>query len=409
YCLVLVNGLSYYEEASDPLIVKTSKGLVRGITLTAATGKQVDTFLGIPYAKPPVREYRFRHPKPIDRWEGVFNATKLPNSCVQTLDEFFGDFRGSTMWNANTKLDEDCLKLNIWVPKPRPKDAAVLLWIYGGGFATGTSTLEIYDGKILAQAILQSGGPTCPWAMVDREEAKMRGLRLAEAAGCPHDPENLDATMECLRKKDAKELVEKEVFNGVVDFMFVPIMDGAFFDETPQQSLLTKNFKKTKIMTGCNLEEGFYFLVYYLPSLLNASTEDVYVSREDFVRTIRDINPYVSKIGQDAIIFEYTDWVNVEDKIKNRDAIDKAVGDFAFSCHAIEIAYRYALSGQDVYSYYFTHRSSVSPWPQWMGVLHADEINFIFGEPLDPRFGYNAAEIELSKRMMRYWANFAKT
>ncbi|RWR99734.1 acetylcholinesterase-like protein, partial [Dinothrombium tinctorium] len=141
YCLVLVNGLSYYEEASDPLIVKTSKGLVRGITLTAATGKQVDTFLGIPYAKPPVREYRFRHPKPIDRWEGVFNATKLPNSCVQTLDEFFGDFRGSTMWNANTKLDEDCLKLNIWVPKPRPKDAAVLLWIYGGGFATGTSTL----------------------------------------------------------------------------------------------------------------------------------------------------------------------------------------------------------------------------------------------------------------------------
>ncbi|RWS02856.1 Acetylcholinesterase-like protein, partial [Dinothrombium tinctorium] len=117
----------------------------------------------------------------------------------------------------------------------------------------------------------------------------------------------------------------------------------------------------------------------------------------------------VSKIGQDAIIFEYTDWVNVEDKIKNRDAIDKAVGDFAFSCHAIEIAYRYALSGQDVYSYYFTHRSSVSPWPQWMGVLHADEINFIFGEPLDPRFGYNAAEIELSKRMMRYWANFAKT
>ena len=53
------------------------------------------------------------------------------------------------MWNTNTERSEDCLYLSVVVPRPRPKNAAVLVWIYGGGFVTGTSTLEVYDPKIL--------------------------------------------------------------------------------------------------------------------------------------------------------------------------------------------------------------------------------------------------------------------
>lgn len=41
--------------------------------------------------------------------------------------------------------------------------------------------------------------------------------------------------------------------------------------------------------------------------------------------------------------------------------------------------------------------------------MHADEISYIFGEPLDPKKKYTQDEVYLSKRMMRYWANFAKT
>lgn len=47
--------------------------------------------------------------------------------------------------------------------------------------------------------------------------------------------------------------------------------------------------------------------------------------------------------------------------------------------------------------------------PAWTGVMHADEINFVFGEPLDPIKKYTREEIELTRLMMRYWANFAKT
>jgi len=53
-------------------------------------------------------------------------------------------------------------------------------------------------------------------------------------------------------------------------------------------------------------------------------------------------------------------------------------------------------------------RSRNNPWPRWTGVMHADEISYIFGEPLDSSKGYTHEEVQLSKRMMRYWANFAK-
>lgn len=147
----------------DPLIVRTKKGLVRGKTLKAATGKEVDAWFGIPYAQKPLGKLRrrlryiiinslrlklmhfilqflpagslrFRHPRPVERWSGILNATSLPNSCVQILDTVFGDFAGATMWNPNTPLSEDCLYVNVVAPRPRPTNAAVMVWVFGGEF-----------------------------------------------------------------------------------------------------------------------------------------------------------------------------------------------------------------------------------------------------------------------------------
>ena len=52
----------------------------------------------------------------FSRWQGVKEATKKPNSCVQLRDDFFPDFQGSDIWNPNTKVSEDCLYLNVAVP-----------------------------------------------------------------------------------------------------------------------------------------------------------------------------------------------------------------------------------------------------------------------------------------------------
>lgn len=478
-------------EALDPLVVQTLKGSVQGATLTTTTGRLVDAWYNIPYAQPPIGDLRFRHPRPIDRWHGVKEATVLPKSCVQLPDTFFGDFKGSTMWNPNTEMSEDCLYLNVVVPKPRPHNAAVMVWIYGGGFYSGTSTLEVYDYKTLAaeqnvivvapqyrvaslgflymmnsdvpgnaglfdqlmalqwihdnirifggnpdnitlfgesagavsvsmhllsplsrnlysQAIMQSGSATAPWAIISKEESILRGLRLAEAVGCPHDHNNLTAVIECLRTVNATELVRNEPSSGICDFPFVPIIDGAFLDELPSKSLRNNNFKKTNIMMGSNSEEGYWFIMYFLPSIFRRE-EDITVSRPEFEVSVRDLHPYFNEVVRQAIIFEYTDWLSPDDGAMYRNAIDKMVGDYHFTCNVNEFAYYYALAGNNVYMYYYTHRSSQNLWPKWMGVLHGDEISFIFGHPLNPEKSYKLEEQELSRQMMTYWANFAKT
>ena len=85
------------------------------------------------------------------------------------------------------------------------------------------------------------------------------------------------------------------------------------------------------------------------------------------------------------------------------------MGDFNFACATVDLARQYAAAGLNVYYYLFNHRSSVNPWGKWMGVMHGDEIMFIFGQPLDNNFEYETKEKRLSKKMMKYWTNFAKT
>ena len=50
-------------------------------------------------------------------WNSTFEANQLPNACMQSPDEAFGDFPGSQMWNPNTNISEDCLYLNVYRPR----------------------------------------------------------------------------------------------------------------------------------------------------------------------------------------------------------------------------------------------------------------------------------------------------
>ncbi|KAK3593556.1 hypothetical protein CHS0354_018642 [Potamilus streckersoni] len=140
-CCVFIMG--------DGAVVETLNGPVQGFTESVINTK-IDIYLSIPYAKPPLGSLRFRKPEPVENWNSVLSVTKLPNSCFQTIDNSWDRFQGVEMWNANTLLSEDCLYLSLWVPQNTGGKLATLIWIYGGFFVLGTSTLDIYDGKLLA-------------------------------------------------------------------------------------------------------------------------------------------------------------------------------------------------------------------------------------------------------------------
>jgi carboxylesterase type B len=126
----------------DPIAI--DGGRVDGKLLASG----VKAYFGIPFAAPPVREFRWRDPQPVQPWSGVRHADRFAPECVQTLrahdiNHYFGEEATS----------EDCLYLNVWVPPDATSTARrpVAVWIYGGGFTIGSAAMANYQGESLAR------------------------------------------------------------------------------------------------------------------------------------------------------------------------------------------------------------------------------------------------------------------
>ena len=154
-------------------------------------------------------------------------------------------------------------------------------------------------------------------------------------------------------------------------------------------------------------DEGSYFLVYGAPGF--SKDNESLISRAQFLAGVRVGVPQASDLAAEAVVLHYTDWLNPEDPARLREAMSDVVGDHNVVCPVAQLAGRLAAQGARVYAYIFEHRASTLSWPLWMGVPHGYEIEFIFGLPLEPSLNYTAEERIFAQRLMRYWANFART
>lgn len=125
--------------------VITPSGIIEGKT-DIYNGIPVRAFLGIPYAKPPVGELRFKKPVPFGSWDTALQAKYLPPGCSQFSANRF------TWLDDQPGLSIDCLYLNIWTPPTAStfNKKSVMFWLHGGGFGIGSSRLDFYNGKALA-------------------------------------------------------------------------------------------------------------------------------------------------------------------------------------------------------------------------------------------------------------------
>ncbi|XP_072114555.1 acetylcholinesterase [Mobula birostris] len=489
---LLLHSSMCQSQQNSELLVNTLSGKVKG-TRIPVLSSHITAFLGIPFAEAPVGNLRFQKPMAKKPWAETWDATSYPKNCQQYVDNQYPGFPGTEMWNPNREMSEDCLYLNIWVPSPRPKNTAVMVWVYGGGFYSGSSTLDVYNGKYLAytekvvvvsinyrvgalgflalhgseeapgnvglldqrlalqwvqknirffggdpgtvtifgesaggasagmhllspdsrglfqRAILQSGSPNCPWATVSRTEGRRRAVELGRLLNC--NIKNDRALIRCLRAKKPKELIDQEwnvlPYSSIFRFPFVPIIDGDFFPESPDAMISTGNLKRTQVLLGVNKDEGSYFLLYGAPGFSKDSESTI--TRKDFMSGVKLSVPHASDLGLEAVALQYTDWMDEHNGVKNRDAMDDIVGDHNVICPLIHFAHKYSEFSSGIYMYFFDHRASNIVWPEWMGVIHGYEIEFVFGLPLDKKLNYTQEEEMLSRKMMHYWSTFAKT
>ncbi|RYX81697.1 FRG domain-containing protein, partial [bacterium] len=128
--------------AEKPLAqLKTANGILEGTT--EASG--IRSFKGIPFAKAPVGDLRWKEPQPPENWSGVRKADHFGANAMQK--KIFGDmlFRSSGM-------SEDCLFLNVWTPaKSSAEKLPVLVYFFGGGFVAGDGSEGRYDGESMAK------------------------------------------------------------------------------------------------------------------------------------------------------------------------------------------------------------------------------------------------------------------
>jgi para-nitrobenzyl esterase len=133
-----VAALAGPSSANDS-IVRTSNGLVRG---TIAPDHR--SFLGIPYAAPPVDALRWRAPRPVQAWRGVRDATRSGAPCPSLTGQ-----------PPRATGSEDCLSLNVESPREISGRLPVMVFVHGGGFANGSGadydpTRLVTQGKVVA-------------------------------------------------------------------------------------------------------------------------------------------------------------------------------------------------------------------------------------------------------------------
>ncbi|XP_075260313.1 cholinesterase-like [Convolutriloba macropyga] len=304
-------------------------------------------------------------------------------------------------------------------------DKVTLFGESAGGASVGIHVLSPLTRNLFAKAILQSGSPSAVWAVLSREEVDAKNVmlrRIVSKSACATSENKKVPFADCLRGQTGDTLLMLEFtlwnykVNRYLNFPFGPYVDGKFIPDFPLKMLQEGNFANVPVMVGSNRNEGFSFLIYQIPEVFNDFTGEnpVNASKYDFAM-FKAFGSSPLPIFESAR-FYYRNWTDIENPDSNRDALDDATGEQNFLCPINQFAEYVTTAAEKwpethdrnlAYMYTLQHRFGYENWPEWMGVVHGADCEWVFGKFLDhPKT--TRAERALNRNIMSHWANFAR-
>lgn len=449
------------------LQAKTDSGTVAGLY---SGNPEITVFKGIPYAAPPTGALRWTPPQPVEPWDGVYQAYTFKNIPIQAEERH--PFYSKEFYKCRKPMSEDCLYLNVWTPaETAGENLPVMFFIHGGGYKTGYSHEITFDGDALAQqgvllvtieyrlgsfgylahrelrgengscgnyglldqiaalkwvrrniaafggdpdnvtvfgqsagamsvenlitsplsqgdiarAIMQSAGGytgqrSCGISMRTQEEGEALGEEFLAFLGCGSISE--------ARKLTAEEIVERErVFVEEIrpGLTFSPIVDGWSQACSCAEAVKAYRYADIPYMIGTTADENGAF--NRLPA---QDPEEFCRSAEE--RFGGDAQAFLQLIGFDSAPEAAIRAGGWNDMLKP--------GVFAWADHA---AKNPALKA--TYLYHFTRKLPGDD----AGAYHSSELWYVFQTLSRCWRDLTGTDYDLSRAMVRYWTNFAKT
>uniref|UniRef100_A0A8B9VC66 Carboxylic ester hydrolase n=1 Tax=Anas zonorhyncha TaxID=75864 RepID=A0A8B9VC66_9AVES len=360
--------------------VTIAHGRLRGKQANVkGTDRLVNVFLGIPFAKAPVGSLRFSPPEPPEPWNDLRDATSYPPLCPQDLSLLKKAEKNYKEKHIPFRTSEDCLYLNVYSPAGSDKKdkLPVMVWIHGGNFVFGGASR--YDGSALSAyenvvvVIIQYRLGLLGFFCTGDEHARGNWALLDQVAALRWIQENIEHF-----GGDPGSVTLFGVSAGscsIYAHIMSPLSKGLFHKAISESGILIPPNKNLLLSADLKVGSFLHFQVFEI-QLLPLVLDGVFLhkSPEDIL-TGKEFNMVPLMIG-----------------VTNN-----------------EFGWNIRSTGAPTYFFEYQHRPTAyrDSKPEYVKADHGDEVGFVFGGPY---LAGEATEEEknLSKTLMKYWANFAR-